>query len=39
MVHHKNNFCEDRDCRTCEVYKDYGECSSIKEKIKELIKS
>lgn len=39
MVHHKNNFCENRDCRTCEVYKDYGECSSIKEKIKELIKS
>ncbi len=39
MVHHKNNFCEDRNCRTCEVYTNYGKCSSIKEKIKELIKS
>ncbi len=38
-VNHKNNFCTDKDCRLCEVYRDYGECHSIKEKIKELIKA
>jgi MerR family transcriptional regulator/heat shock protein HspR len=39
MINHKNNFCSDRECRTCEVYNNYGECHSIKEKIKELIKA
>jgi MerR family transcriptional regulator/heat shock protein HspR len=38
-VFHKNNFCTDKDCRACEVYNDYGECNSIRNKIKELIKS
>ncbi len=37
MINHKNNFCANRECRTCEVYKGYGTCSSIKEKIKELL--
>jgi len=39
MFHHKNNFCSDRDCRSCGVYQNYSECHSIREKIKELIKS
>lgn len=38
-ANHKDNFCEDKDCRACEVYKDFGECHSIKDKIKELIKT
>ena len=39
MFRHKNNFCAGRGCRSCEVYQNYGECHSIREKIKELIKS
>ena len=39
MFNHKDNFCTGKNCRTCEVYKSYGECHSIKEKIKELIKA
>jgi MerR family transcriptional regulator, heat shock protein HspR len=38
-VFHKNNFCTNKDCRACEVYGNYGECNSIRNKIKELIKS
>jgi len=34
---HKNNFCEDKDCFNCEVYNSFGDCGSIKEKLKELI--
>lgn len=37
MINHKNNFCTDRDCRECEVYNSFGTCSSIKEKLKELL--
>jgi len=37
MINHKNNYCTDRDCRECEVYNSFGTCSSIKEKIKELL--
>ena len=36
--HHKNNVCSDRDCFNCEVYNTFGDCGSIKEKLKELIK-
>ncbi|MEE9431195.1 MAG: MerR family transcriptional regulator [Melioribacteraceae bacterium] len=36
MINHKNNFCAGKDCRECEVYRSFGTCSSIKEKIKEL---
>jgi MerR family transcriptional regulator/heat shock protein HspR len=35
---HKNNLCEDLDCFKCEVYNSFGDCGSIKEKLKELIK-
>lgn len=38
-VKHKDNFCDGKNCRSCDVYQNYGECHSIKEKIKELIKS
>jgi len=35
---HKNNYCENLDCFNCEVYNSFGDCGSIKEKLKELIK-
>lgn len=35
---HKNNLCEELECVRCEVYKSFGDCGSIKEKLKELIK-
>ncbi len=38
MINHKNNFCSNRDCLDCEVYKAYGNCASIKDKLKELLK-
>lgn len=38
MVNHKNNICEGKDCRECEVYKSFGTCSSIKNKLKQLLK-
>lgn len=38
MVNHKNNTCVDRDCRMCEVYQSFGDCGSIKDKLKELLK-
>ena len=34
---HKNNVCENRECFDCEVYNSFGDCGSIKEKLKELI--
>jgi MerR family transcriptional regulator/heat shock protein HspR len=34
---HKNNLCRERDCFNCEVYNTFGDCGSIKEKLKELI--
>ena len=34
---HKENYCEDKDCFSCEVYNSFGDCGSIKEKLKELI--
>lgn len=37
MLNHKNNVCEGRECRECEVYRSFGDCSSIKEKLKELL--
>ncbi|MCW8805710.1 MAG: MerR family transcriptional regulator [Ignavibacteriaceae bacterium] len=37
MHNHKNNTCSDRDCRECEVYNSFSDCSSLKEKLKELI--
>jgi len=37
MINHKNNYCEGKDCRECEVYKCFGTCDSIKNKMKELL--
>ena len=38
MINHQNNTCKDQDCRECEVYRSFGTCASIKNKIKELLK-
>lgn len=38
MINHQNNTCKDQDCRECEVYKCFGTCASIKNKLKELLK-
>ncbi len=37
MINHKNNFCTNKNCRECEVYYNYGTCSSIKNKLKMLL--
>lgn len=37
MHNHKDNICRDRDCRECEVYNSFSDCSSLKEKFKELV--
>ncbi|MDH3269374.1 MAG: MerR family transcriptional regulator [Ignavibacteria bacterium] len=37
MHKHKNNICSERDCRECEVYNSFSDCSSLKEKLKALI--
>lgn len=37
MLNHKNNICEGKDCRLCKVYKDFSSCSSLKDKLKELL--
>ncbi|MEN8194156.1 MAG: MerR family transcriptional regulator [Bacteroidota bacterium] len=37
MINHKNNYCEGKDCRECEVYQSFGTCESIKNKMKELL--
>jgi len=35
----KGDFCSSRDCRSCEVYNDYGDCGSVKNRLKELLKT
>lgn len=37
MYNHKNNYCTGRDCRECDVYKSFGTCESIKNKLKNLL--
>lgn len=37
MLKHKNNYCEDKSCRDCEVYQNFSNCESVKNKLKELI--
>ncbi|PKL83588.1 MAG: MerR family transcriptional regulator [Ignavibacteriae bacterium HGW-Ignavibacteriae-3] len=37
MLKHKNNVCESKNCRDCDVYSSFGNCESIKDKLKELI--
>lgn len=38
MINHENNKCTDQECRDCEVYNSFSSCSSIKDKLKELLK-
>ncbi|HEY3249541.1 MAG TPA: MerR family transcriptional regulator [Ignavibacteria bacterium] len=33
---HENNYCTNRDCRECLVYKNYANCSTIKAEIRDL---
>jgi len=33
----KGAFCTTRDCRTCEVYIAFGDCKSIKDRLKQLL--
>lgn len=33
---HPKTICEKRDCRSCDVYKKYNQCSEIKELIKSI---
>ncbi|MEW5843382.1 MAG: MerR family transcriptional regulator [Bacteroidota bacterium] len=37
MLKHKDNVCANKDCRMCEVYASFGNCKSIKDKLKEII--
>jgi len=37
MANHKNNTCQNKVCRDCEVYQSFGSCASIKNKLKELL--
>lgn len=37
MYNHKKNYCADKDCRECVVYTEFGNCVSVKEKLKKLI--
>jgi len=37
LFNHKSNHCETRDCRACEVYADFGQCRTIKTRLKELL--
>jgi MerR family transcriptional regulator/heat shock protein HspR len=30
-------FCRDRDCRSCEVYTNFADCQSLKERFKSLL--
>ena len=33
---HENNYCSDKNCRECIVYKNYANCGSIKDEIRDL---
>jgi hypothetical protein len=33
----KGAFCTERDCRVCEVYRNFGDCKSIKDRVKQLL--
>jgi MerR family transcriptional regulator/heat shock protein HspR len=37
IYNHKKNMCKGKDCRECEVYRSFGTCESIKNKLKELL--
>jgi MerR family transcriptional regulator, heat shock protein HspR len=34
---HRNNFCDTKECRNCEIYMNFGTCQRIKEKINDLL--
>lgn len=33
----KGAFCAERDCRSCEVYNNYGDCRSIKDRLRTML--
>ncbi len=35
---HKNNVCENKNCRNCAVYNEYSECMKIKEFLTSFVK-
>lgn len=37
MYNHKANVCKDKECRECVVFNSFANCSSIKDKLKELL--
>jgi MerR family transcriptional regulator, heat shock protein HspR len=37
MNNHTKNICFSLNCRECKVYQSFGNCASIKEKLKELL--
>lgn len=39
MFKHKNNSCENKNCRQCDVYNKFAECVKIKELIVSYIKT
>lgn len=34
---HKGAFCTEKDCRSCEVYRNYADCKSIKDRLKQML--
>ncbi|MBI4811715.1 MAG: MerR family transcriptional regulator [Ignavibacteriales bacterium] len=36
MYNHKKNICENLDCKSCQVYKEFYDCARIKSKIIEI---
>ncbi len=36
-VRGKAGFCRERDCRSCEVYNQYAECKTIKQRLRSLL--
>lgn len=37
VLKNKGDYCKNKDCRQCEVYSSFGNCHSIKDKLKELL--
>ncbi|MBU1099545.1 MAG: MerR family transcriptional regulator [Bacteroidetes bacterium] len=37
VLKNKGEYCKEKDCRECQVYYSFGNCHSIKDKLKELL--
>jgi MerR family transcriptional regulator/heat shock protein HspR len=37
MYNHKNNICQGKECRECEVYNSFDNCGSIKKKLRDIL--